>query len=71
VNPFAPEDIADAMRDALVMSPDERMRSMKLMRSAVETNNIYRWAGKILEHAMRIEAPRQQKTPMNFRVGAA
>ena len=56
VNPFAPDDIADAMHQALIMSPAEKTRRMQRMRTAVESNNIYRWAGKILEHALRVES---------------
>lgn len=56
VNPFAPDEVADAMHQALIMSPAEKARRMQRMRAAVESNNIYRWAGKILEHAVRVEA---------------
>jgi trehalose 6-phosphate synthase len=56
VNPFAPEEVADAMHQALIMPPAEKARRMQRMRSAVESNNIYRWAGKILEHALRVES---------------
>jgi trehalose 6-phosphate synthase len=56
INPFAPDEVADAMHQALVMSPVEKARRMQRMRAAVESNNIYRWAGKILEHALRVES---------------
>lgn len=72
VNPFAPHDIADAMHSAMMMPAEDRMRHMRAMRSAVETNNIYRWAGKILEHAVRLQAPQHEaKAPMELRMGAA
>src|SRR5207302_1966935 len=48
VNPFAVDEMAQAMRQALIMPATERRRRMKKMRAAVSTNNVYRWAGKIL-----------------------
>lgn len=48
VNPFAPDEIAGAIRAALVMPVQERYRRMAKMRSVVAHNNIYRWAGKFL-----------------------
>ena len=49
VNPFAPDEIASAMESAIDMSAEERQQRMRQMRSAVEGQNIYRWAGKILQ----------------------
>jgi trehalose-6-phosphate synthase len=57
VNPFAIDQIADAMRCALEMPPEERQRRMRRMRAAVASNNVYRWAGKILSALLRIEIP--------------
>lgn len=72
VNPFAPDDIADAMHQSLIMSPSEKTQRMKRMRAAVESNNIYRWAGKILGHAMKVEPAAQiEDTSDLLTVGAA
>ena len=57
VNPFAIDEIAEAMRCALEMPPEERQRRMRRMRAAVASNNVYRWAGKILSALLRIEIP--------------
>ena len=57
VNPFAPDEIAGAIHNALTMSPEERQSRMRRMRRAVESNNIYRWAGKLLEQLLRVETP--------------
>ena len=48
VNPFAPEEIAEAMHTAIGMPAAERRRRMSRMRAAVSSNNVYRWAGKLL-----------------------
>ncbi len=48
VNPFAVDEMAEAIHQALSMPAEERRRRMNRMRSVVATNNIYRWAGKIL-----------------------
>jgi alpha,alpha-trehalose-phosphate synthase [UDP-forming] len=63
VNPFATEEIAGAIHTALMMTPDERKRRMRRMRAAVEHNNIYRWAGKMLEALLRIDIPEAAHEP--------
>lgn len=55
VNPFAVGELADAMHMALTMHPEERQRRMCRMRGAVEANNVYRWAGKLIEALLRID----------------
>jgi trehalose-6-phosphate synthase len=35
----------------------ERKRRMQRMRTAVQDNNVYRWAGKILSALLKIEIP--------------
>jgi trehalose 6-phosphate synthase len=56
VNPFSCDEIAAGIHQAITMPREERRRRMVRMRSAVESNNIYRWAGKILQTLLRIEA---------------
>lgn len=48
VNPFAIEEMADAIHEALNMPAPERRRRMNRCRAAVSSNNIYRWAGEII-----------------------
>jgi trehalose 6-phosphate synthase len=48
VNPFAIDDLARAIHQALTMPALERRRRMNRMRSQVAVNNIYRWAAKIM-----------------------
>ena len=48
VNPFSPDEMAEAMYEALNMPAPERHRRMNRMREIVSTNNIYRWASQIV-----------------------
>ncbi len=77
VNPFAVEELAVAMQEALTMTREERGRRMRRMRAVVAENNVYRWAGKIISTLLRIEtedprahAPRLQ-TAIPFPSGEA
>jgi trehalose 6-phosphate synthase len=55
-NPFAVDEVADAIHQALEMPPEERKRRMQRMRTAVQNNNVYRWAGKILSALLNVDA---------------
>jgi trehalose 6-phosphate synthase len=55
INPFSTDEIAGAMHKALTMPREERRRRMVKMRSTIAGNNIYRWAGKILQTLLNIE----------------
>jgi trehalose 6-phosphate synthase len=57
VNPFDEEQVAEAIRAALEMEPQERRRRMQKMRAVVEEGNIYRWIGKILSTVLKFELP--------------
>jgi trehalose 6-phosphate synthase len=57
VNPFAPDEIAEAIDQALAMPADERRKRMQKMRSVVSENNIFRWAGKLLSALLKFEFP--------------
>jgi trehalose-6-phosphate synthase len=57
VNPFSIGEIADAIHCALTMPVDERRRRMHRMRAQVETNNVYRWAGRILSILLKFDFP--------------
>lgn len=72
VNPFAIEEMASAMHEALTMPAPERRRRMNRCRATVSANNIYRWAGKIvntLADMDRGEAPQPERE--FAKVGAA
>ena len=55
VNPFDEERVAEAMRSALEMDPQERRRRMNRMRAVVAEGNVYRWIGKILSTLLKFE----------------
>jgi alpha,alpha-trehalose-phosphate synthase [UDP-forming] len=57
VNPFAVEEQADALHQALEMPEEERHRRMSRLRGVVAENNVYRWAGKLLSTLLKLEFP--------------
>jgi trehalose 6-phosphate synthase len=54
VNPYDLTGMAEAVRAALEMSPEERRARMIRMRHSVVDHNIYRWAGLLLSELARI-----------------
>jgi trehalose-6-phosphate synthase len=59
VNPYDTEQLAEAIHLALEMDPEERRARMQRMRRVVRENNIYRWAGNLIEELaeIRLERP--------------
>lgn len=55
VNPYDRDQFSDAIYSALSMPEEERARRMTKMRQAVQQNNIFRWAGKILSELLKFE----------------
>ncbi|MGC2000829.1 MAG: trehalose-6-phosphate synthase, partial [Candidatus Acidiferrales bacterium] len=64
VNPYDIEQLAEAIRRALEMPPEERHSRMQRMRAIVKEHNVYRWAADlILELAeIRLDAPELTET---------
>ena len=60
INPYSPDEIAQAIHRSIYMPAEERHDRMRRLRSAVQTNNIYRWAGKIIQEVQRIKARMRQ-----------
>ena len=56
VNPFAVDEMAETIHQAINMPAQERRRRMNRMRSVVAENNVYRWAGSILQAICRMES---------------
>ncbi len=54
VNPMATEQIADALVRALEMPEEEQAERMRAMREVVRENNVYRWAGRIINEMRRL-----------------
>ena len=54
VNPYDIAGTADAIRQAWKMGPDEQRERLRLMRRTVKENNVYRWAGHLLNDVARV-----------------
>lgn len=48
VNPYSSEEIADALYEALTMTPDERRSRMQRMKTKVQDHNAFHWATDLL-----------------------
>jgi trehalose 6-phosphate synthase len=68
VNPYDTDQLAEAIRMALELSPEERRLRMKRMRRIVQENNIYRWAANLIGAVaeIRLEMPAIVKSPSGF-----
>jgi trehalose 6-phosphate synthase len=54
VNPFDATGMGEAMHRALTMPEEEQRERMRRMREVVRDNNVYRWAGSMLQDAARL-----------------
>ena len=65
VNPYDTEQLAEAIRMALEMPPEERRTRMARMRRNVKENNIYRWAAELIGAVaeIRLDVPEIVKAP--------
>jgi trehalose 6-phosphate synthase len=54
INPYAVDEFAEVLRQALVMPEEEQEWRMRRMRQQVADNNIYRWAGMLLSEAGKL-----------------
>ena len=54
INPFATDQFADTIKEALEMDEEEKKKRMQRMREIVEENNIYRWTAKILSEIFKL-----------------
>ncbi len=59
VNPYDTEQMAEAIRRALEMQPEERHARMVPMRRTVKEHNVYRWAAELISELaeIRLDAP--------------
>ena len=64
VNPYDAEQLAEAIRFALEMDPEERKARMQRMRRIVREHNIYRWAGTLITELseIRLDIPEAVKS---------
>ena len=54
VNPYDTEQLAEAIRMALEMEPQDRRARMQRMRRTVMDHNVYRWAGNLITELSEI-----------------
>ena len=54
VNPFAPDEFADALHAALSMGPGEAERRMRSLRAQVCGHTVFDWAARILSDACNV-----------------
>ena len=54
VNPYDTEAVSEAIRVALEMDADERQMRMQRMRRTIRENNVYRWAGTLINELAEI-----------------
>jgi trehalose 6-phosphate synthase len=55
VNPYATDHFAEAIKQALEMTPEERQRRMRRMREVVRENNIYKWAADLISELAKFD----------------
>lgn len=60
VNPYDKDQLADALRRALEMDPEEKKARMQRMRHIVRENNIFRWAGDLITDLAEIRLERKE-----------
>jgi trehalose 6-phosphate synthase len=59
INPYSIQEIAEAVHRAITMPEEERSRRMERMRAEVNSNNVYRWAGRILSTLLKFDFPEE------------
>ncbi|MFA5096711.1 MAG: trehalose-6-phosphate synthase, partial [Candidatus Omnitrophota bacterium] len=55
INPYSIEEFADAIKSALEMPAEEKIRRMENMRKVVKENNVYKWAGNVVTELAAIK----------------
>jgi trehalose 6-phosphate synthase len=70
VNPYDTEQLADSIRQALEMRPEERRMRMQRMRATVREHNVYRWAGRLIEALSEIRPAQSPPAPRLVRAVA-
>ena len=59
INPYATDETAAILHQALCMGEPERRARMAVSRETVARNNIYRWAGKMVSELGRMATRRR------------
>jgi trehalose-6-phosphate synthase/HAMP domain-containing protein len=65
VNPYDTEQLAEAIRFALEMEPEDRRVRMARMRRVIKEHNIYRWAANLITELSEIRTETREKVRAN------
>jgi trehalose 6-phosphate synthase len=60
INPYAVDEFAEAIVQALTMPSEDQELRMRTMREQLNDNNVYRWAGMLLSEAGKLLAARTE-----------
>lgn len=63
VNPYDTQQLAEAIRAALEMDPEEKQNRMRHMRRIVRENNVYRWAANLIRAVCEVRIEPGEKVP--------
>ncbi len=63
VNPYDSDQLAESIRMALEMDPQERHMRMQRMRRTVREHNVYHWAGNLISELSEIRIDEAEPTP--------
>lgn len=55
INPYDRTQFCEGIYQALTMPEEERAKRITRMREIIQTNNIYRWAGKIISELLKFD----------------
>ncbi len=55
VNPYAVDEMAETLNVALLMPAEKQAVHMEKLRTIVREHNVFRWVGKVLADAVRVE----------------
>jgi len=64
VNPYDTEQLADVIRYALGMPPEEQRRRMHAMREQIRSYNVYRWAAALVDDLAQVRVA----SPESFQI---
>jgi trehalose 6-phosphate synthase len=61
INPYATEEFADVIYQGVTMAIDEQRQRMAAMRRILQENNVYRWAGSIVNELAALRGPENER----------
>jgi len=70
VNPYDTDQMAEAIRIALEMEPEEKQLRMQRMRKIIRENNIYRWAGTLITELCEVRLDETEDAKEKLRATA-